>query len=220
MLAAVLSMQSISRLLASTVVLGALRVTSRSWNLQPNALTSNTWKLVFDQVWRWTVGLGIIPAAIAILLRLTIPETPRYYTDIKEYLSKAVKIAKKMYGKKVTNTDPTDSGHDSAEENEHWFRGAWDYLNGPEKKWKDLLNISLLWGIMDVAWYGLSMDQPSALSSLAYDPSSNSSSYSFDMSRRFIKRLNTTSCASSNTLWNTDCGRKTTPSTICCQITR
>ena len=33
---------------------------------------------VLDQTWRWIVGLGAVPAAVAIFFRLTIPQSPRY----------------------------------------------------------------------------------------------------------------------------------------------
>jgi len=192
MLSAVFSMQSVGRLLAFAVGLGALRITSQKWSLQPDAPTSNTSKLVVDQVWRWTIGITIIPAAIAILLRLTIPETPRYYADIMKDLRKAVKNALRVYGrnKNVTEKNSTNNvpvRQNSDEEDDHWYGGAWNYLTGPKKAWRNLVKMSLLWGIMDAAWYGLSMDSPSALSTLAHDPSDNSTSYNFKRSDMFNK---------------------------------
>jgi MFS transporter, PHS family, inorganic phosphate transporter len=35
-----------------------------------------------DQIWRWVMGIGLLPAVAAVVLRLTIPETPRYTLDI------------------------------------------------------------------------------------------------------------------------------------------
>ena len=35
-----------------------------------------------DQVWRFIIGLGCIPAVVALYFRLTIPETPRFTMDI------------------------------------------------------------------------------------------------------------------------------------------
>jgi len=37
-----------------------------------------------DQVWRLTVGLGALPAIIALYFRLSIPETPRYLIDVEK----------------------------------------------------------------------------------------------------------------------------------------
>lgn len=35
-----------------------------------------------DQIWRWIIGVGIIPAVIALWFRLTIIESPRYTADV------------------------------------------------------------------------------------------------------------------------------------------
>jgi len=58
---------------------------------------------------------------------------------------------------------------DSNEDHDQWFLGFWKYLTGPQKAWRRLTTVSLLWFILDIAWYGLSTDSPSALSTLAYD---------------------------------------------------
>ena len=42
-----------------------------------------------DQIWRLIIGLGCIPAAIAIYFRLTIPETPRFTMDIERNIRQA-----------------------------------------------------------------------------------------------------------------------------------
>ena len=35
-----------------------------------------------DQAWRFIIGLGCVPAVVALYFRLTIPETPRFTMDI------------------------------------------------------------------------------------------------------------------------------------------
>ena len=42
-----------------------------------------------DIMWRWIVGLGAVPPAIAALLRWWIPESPRYLIEIEKSMSKA-----------------------------------------------------------------------------------------------------------------------------------
>ncbi|KAF9434529.1 Inorganic phosphate transporter pho84 [Entomortierella beljakovae] len=44
-----------------------------------------------DYVWRCLIGLGCVPALIAVYFRLTIPETPRYVLDIENNVNKAEK---------------------------------------------------------------------------------------------------------------------------------
>ena len=40
-------------------------------------------------MWRLFIGLGAVPAAVALYFRLTIPETPRFTMDVKRNLDKA-----------------------------------------------------------------------------------------------------------------------------------
>lgn len=46
-----------------------------------------------DSVWRFLIGLGCIPAAIALYFRLTIPETPRFTMDIERNVGHAYRDA-------------------------------------------------------------------------------------------------------------------------------
>ena len=42
-----------------------------------------------DQMWRILIGLGCVPAVIALYFRLTIPETPRFTMDIERNVTQA-----------------------------------------------------------------------------------------------------------------------------------
>ncbi|KAK3813086.1 MAG: phosphate transporter [Benniella sp.] len=42
-----------------------------------------------DYVWRCLIGLGCVPALVAVYFRMTIPETPRYVLDVENNLIKA-----------------------------------------------------------------------------------------------------------------------------------
>jgi PHS family inorganic phosphate transporter-like MFS transporter len=42
-----------------------------------------------DSVWRWIIGVGVIPAVIALWFRLTIIESPRYTADVGGDIPKA-----------------------------------------------------------------------------------------------------------------------------------
>jgi hypothetical protein len=37
-----------------------------------------------DMMWRWVLGIGVVPGAIATLFRFAIPESPRYLVDIED----------------------------------------------------------------------------------------------------------------------------------------
>lgn len=70
--------------LAATLV--ALIAVARQRNgLPPDAtLTSCTGECLktLDSVWRWIIGVGVIPAVVALWFRLTIIESPRYTADV------------------------------------------------------------------------------------------------------------------------------------------
>ncbi|KAK1755633.1 major facilitator superfamily domain-containing protein [Echria macrotheca] len=179
MLAAVKSMQSLARILAVAIGLGALRNTAKKRGLQPDAIQTdpiqlNNARLVVDEVWRTVIGIAIVPAAIAIFARLTIPETPRYYVDIMKDLRKAVRKALQVYKTKrveETNTPEAVTFRQNSDQNEHWYRGAWNYLKRDRHAvLKKLALVSLLWAIMDVGFYGNALDSPSALATLFRGP--------------------------------------------------
>ena len=51
-----------------------------------------------DRTWRWVVGLGAVPAAIAIFFRLTIPQSPRFLMDVVDEVDRAVNDTADYYG--------------------------------------------------------------------------------------------------------------------------
>lgn len=44
-----------------------------------------------DRIWRMIIGLGCVPAVIALYFRLTIPETPRFTLDIQRNIEQAAR---------------------------------------------------------------------------------------------------------------------------------
>ncbi|KAK3336286.1 major facilitator superfamily domain-containing protein [Cercophora scortea] len=183
MLVSVFSMQTIARVLAFGVNLAALKVITSRNGMSPDALDNGDFMTqhVIDQVWRWVAGVALIPAVIAVGLRLTIPETPRYYADIVKDVGKAIKRATQVYRQReaagqepeIDDDEASDSDGDSLAEVEGWYSGAWRYLR-ETKAGRDLLVISGLWALNDIAWYCIWLDSPSAMSTLWHDPSASS----------------------------------------------
>ncbi|KAM5344428.1 hypothetical protein ACJ41O_012964 [Fusarium nematophilum] len=203
MLSAVFSMQSVGRLLSFAVSLGSLH---QNWNMPKDDSGWESQK-VTDIVWRWTVGVALIPAAIAILLRLTIPETPRFYAGIMKDSRKGVLNAMSLYGRNKNiqemNSNTDTSRQERSDQDDEpwytWYKTAWRYLTDSDTKgWKPLLSMSLLWAIMDIPWYGLTMDLSSALAILMHDPEPNTVLHEF---RRASETSNGT-CG--DNLWNKD----------------
>ena len=46
-------------------------------------------KMTLDSIWRWIIGVGVIPAVVALWFRLTIIESPRYTADVGRDTRKA-----------------------------------------------------------------------------------------------------------------------------------
>lgn len=44
-----------------------------------------------DRIWRIIIGLGCVPAVVALYFRLTIPETPRFTLDIRRNVAQAAR---------------------------------------------------------------------------------------------------------------------------------
>lgn len=51
-----------------------------------------------DTMWRWVIGLGVIPGVIALAFRFAIPETPRFLLDIEDDPIKAEFDASPLFG--------------------------------------------------------------------------------------------------------------------------
>lgn len=51
-----------------------------------------------DIMWRWVIGIGVVPAVFALLFRLAIPETPRFLLDIEDDPVKAEFDASNLWG--------------------------------------------------------------------------------------------------------------------------
>lgn len=87
LMASLFAWQSVGRVLAYVVALGAL-------SRLPDDTADH--RVAIDGLWRLVVGISAVPALLAIGLRLTIPETPRYYSGIEKDLKKAERSIEKV----------------------------------------------------------------------------------------------------------------------------
>lgn len=62
-----------------------------------------------DQIWRLIIGLGCVPAAVAIYFRLTIPETPRFTMDIERNICQARSDTNVLLGRDQAYTVEADA---------------------------------------------------------------------------------------------------------------
>ncbi|KAI1300406.1 Inorganic phosphate transporter pho84 [Mortierella claussenii] len=80
MMAAVFAMQGFGYLTTGVVAIILLLAFRTTIEADPKNL---------DYVWRCLIGLGCVPALLAVYFRLTIPETPRFVLDVEHNLNKA-----------------------------------------------------------------------------------------------------------------------------------
>ncbi|RKP12278.1 major facilitator superfamily domain-containing protein, partial [Piptocephalis cylindrospora] len=133
--------------------------------------------LNLDYVWRIIVGLGAIPGVAAIYYRLTIPETPRYTMDVDRDFNRAtrdvatiMKVNKSKGDEEVTVGPLTAPTHEvkripkaSWADFKHYF-GQW-------KNGKVLLGTSVTWFALDVAFYGINLNNSIILKAIGFaDP--------------------------------------------------
>jgi PHS family inorganic phosphate transporter-like MFS transporter len=114
MMAAVFIMQPIGQLVAWAIAMAALKGISVDYNLDVGVLTTDPdeiddAKIGIDILWRIVVGVGAVPALIAILFRWTIPESGRYTYDVKQDARTALKDTRKVYEQQAAmHSDATE----------------------------------------------------------------------------------------------------------------
>ncbi|KAI7867945.1 phosphate:H+ symporter [Spinellus fusiger] len=160
MMAAVFAMQGIGQLSAGLVGL----IATAGYQQAIHADQAN-----LDSVWRIVVGMGAVPGVIALYYRLTIPETPRFTIDIEHNIEKGINDAKAFIEKGASNgknpqettlvqlpSTPKASWSDFC----HYF-GQW-------KHGKILLGTAYSWFALDVAWYGLGLNNSIILQNVGF----------------------------------------------------
>lgn len=133
-------------------------------------------QLMLDYVWRIIMGLGVVPAVIAIYFRLTIPETPRYTLDVEKDAYKAAKDVKETFKntragqQQVTDEDDhvplNPSPRPIAPQ-----KPTWAEFGAHFRKWKNLrvlLATSICWFSLDVAFYGVNLNSSIILNAIGF----------------------------------------------------
>lgn len=95
MMSAVFLMQPLGQLMAWVVGLSAITGLSRSFNF--SSTTTHNDDIGIDILWRIVVGVGAVPAAVAILFRWTIPESGRYTYDVRQDGRTAIRDTRTVY---------------------------------------------------------------------------------------------------------------------------
>jgi MFS transporter, PHS family, inorganic phosphate transporter len=121
-----------------------------------------------DKVWRIVVGFGCIPAVMALYYRLTIPESPRYTIDIERDIVQgeddveSFLANERPQGKDKTIFHPQQTVTPKASRR--------DFINhfGQWKYGKVLLGTAGSWFMLDIAFYGLGLNNSVILQATGY----------------------------------------------------
>ena len=106
-----------------------------------------------DQAWRLIIGIGCVPAVIALYFRLTIPETPRYTMDVERNIKQASQDVDAYITTGQYIADPVQINDRAEVPKASWsdfIRHFGQWQNG-----KVLLGTSWSWFALDIAFYGL-----------------------------------------------------------------
>lgn len=131
-------------------------------------------QLAVDRMWRIIVGVGSIPAVFAMYYRLTIPETPRYTFDVARDVFRAEQDTDSyLAGKSQGFTDKDFRLHmvHVQESRLRVPRGSIkDFCRyfGQWKYGKVLLGTAASWFFVDVAFYGLALNNTVVLESIGF----------------------------------------------------
>ncbi|KAF2835889.1 MFS transporter [Patellaria atrata CBS 101060] len=175
MMGAVFAMQGIGQFAAAMI---ALIVTAGfKESLQTASSVSEcdgVCLLAVDKMWRVIIGFGAVPGCVALYYRLTIPETPRYTFDVARDIVKGGSDIKAYHA-------GVPQGHPDEIERVREMQTNAENLEIPQASWRDffrhygqwrhgkvLLGTAGSWFLLDVAFYGLGLNNSIILRQIGY----------------------------------------------------
>ncbi len=126
-----------------------------------------------DYVWRILLALGIVPAVCTLYSRFHLPESPRY----AERVLKDVELAAigKAYALGENPQVSSDVAYEKPADNRRHLRDFWTYF-AQWSNFKVLLGTCSTWFLLDIAFYGLSLNQSIVLSAIGFAPDATTTS--------------------------------------------
>ncbi|KAL1888344.1 hypothetical protein Sste5346_009624 [Sporothrix stenoceras] len=189
MVASVFSMQGFGQLLSAIVALvvtAAFR--SEFIGISSAAQCGPSCRTAADRCWRIIIGFGALPACFALYYRITIPETPRYTFDVAHDVEKAdADIRAYMASERQGTVDPVvqarlkrlagpalASGPSATVPPASWHDLRTYFLGrGNLGHLKVLLGTMFSWFFLDLAFYGLALNNAVVLEAIGYSKGAN-----------------------------------------------
>ncbi|KAK3353052.1 major facilitator superfamily domain-containing protein [Lasiosphaeria hispida] len=184
MMGAVFAMQGFGQLAAAFVMLFVTLGFKESLSTSTNPSNCvGQCAVAVDKMWRTLIGFGAVPGCIALYYRLTIPETPRYTFDVEMDVEKAADDVKAYIEGKPEGA-PDELTRIATK------RQAVEQLRVPKASWRDffrhyfipknaklLAGTTLSWCFLDIAFYGLSLNNATILNAIGYSTANAHSTY-------------------------------------------
>ncbi|KAG0243862.1 Inorganic phosphate transporter pho84 [Actinomortierella wolfii] len=164
MMAAVFAMQGFGYLTTGLVAIILLA------SFKSHIIAEGANPVSLDYVWRIIIGFGCVPALVAVYFRLTIPETPRYVLDVENNLRRAERDVDHVLNDTKRNNLHADDDFEVIR-NEAVVKGTWADFRNYFGKWmnlKILLGTAISWFALDVAFYGIGLNNSFILSSINF----------------------------------------------------
>ncbi|POR39609.1 Repressible high-affinity phosphate permease [Tolypocladium paradoxum] len=174
MMAAVFSMQGLGLLLSALVALMTTVAFKDSYmGIKDETMCDAACRVAADRSWRIIVGVGAIPACLALYYRITIPETPRYTFDVQHDVEKAdadirAYVQSKSAGEYESNRN---SRTRISETLLNVPRASWTDVFAYFREWKNLkvlIGTTMSWFFLDLAFYGLGLNSTIVLHAIGY----------------------------------------------------
>ncbi|WWC66455.1 phosphate:H+ symporter [Kwoniella pini CBS 10737] len=124
-----------------------------------------------DQVWRLIIGIGCVPAVVALYFRLTIPETPRYTMDVERNIKQASQDVDTYLTSGTYVNDPINNN-----ERAELPKASWADFGRHFGQWKNgkvLLGTAWSWFALDIAFYGLGLNSSTILTTIGFGSATN-----------------------------------------------
>jgi len=175
MMGAVFAMQGIGQFTAAIIALIVASGFKESLQTAESAATcSGVCGLAVDKMWRIIIGFGAVPGCIALYFRLTIPETPRYTFDVARDAEKAVEDVKAYQAGKAEGKPDEVSRAAVLQDSRVRLdppKASWADFGRHYGQWKYgkiLLGTAGSWFFLDVAFYGLGLNNTIILQAIGY----------------------------------------------------
>ncbi|KAL0259900.1 acid phosphatase pho5 [Diplodia seriata] len=186
MMGSVFAMQGFGQFGAAIIALIVTAGFRESLETASSAATcTGACSLAVDKMWRVLIGFGAVPGCIALYYRLTIPETPRYTFDVARDIVKGGSDIKAYKAGE-------HQGHPDEITRVQAMNEDSPQLEVPQASWRDffahytqwkygkvLLGTAGSWFFLDVAFYGLGLNNSIILTEIGYGTSHTKNMYEY-----------------------------------------